>query len=46
MTVSVLGAAKIEEQRKTENPSHEHPVATANPVLSIPDCLAGPGLLA
>jgi hypothetical protein len=45
-TVSDLSAAKIEEQRETENPSHEHQVATANRVLSIPDRLAGSGLLA
>ena len=45
-TVSDLGAAKIEEQRGTENPSHEHQVATPNRVLSIPDRLAGSGLLA
>jgi hypothetical protein len=34
MTVSVLGAAKIEERRGAENPSDEHPVATANRFLS------------
>jgi hypothetical protein len=45
-TVSDLSAARIEEQRGTEDFSHEHQVATANRVLSIPDRLAGSGLLA
>jgi hypothetical protein len=44
--VADLGVAKIEPERETENPSHEHQVATAHRGLSISDRLAGSGLLA
>jgi len=35
--VADLGVAKIEPERETENPSHEHQVATAHRGLSISD---------